>query len=156
MTAQNVMTVEEILAAAHRHLAGRHVCTIATSHRDVPWVASAFYVPRGLDVFVCQRKDARTLAQMLANPRTALAVDDHRVDAWFQALGSAAVVSGDDDRWARAELQRAAPEFGRHFTNPDFPILRVEVTEFTFVDRTGGITPRQHLVLRDGSWRFPG
>lgn len=156
MTVQYTLTVEQVLAAARRHLADRHVCTIATSHRDVPWAASAFYVPRDLDVFVCQRKDARTLAQMLANPRTAFAVDDRKADAWFQALGSAAVVTGDDDRWARAQLQRAAPEFGRHFANPDFPILLVQVTEFTFVDRTGGITPRQQLVRRDGIWGFSG
>jgi len=147
-------SVEQILDAAQRHLAARHVCTLATSHHDQPWAATSFYVARGLDVYVCQRQDARTLEHMLANPRTALAVDDRKVEAWLQGLGSAAVVTGGDEAWARARLQQAAPEFSRHFTNPDYPIVLIRVDDLTFIDRPNGIAPRQRLIRGDGAWRF--
>ena len=148
------LSVEAVLEAARDHLARRHVCTFATSQGDVPWAASAFYVARGLDVFTCQRRDARTLRQMLANPRVSFAVDDGKAEAWFQALGTARLAAAAEDEWAREALQRAAPEFVRHFTNPDYPVLRVNVNEFTFVDRPAGIVPRQHLILDGTAWRF--
>lgn len=148
------VTVERVLDAAREHLARRHVCTFATSHRDVPWAASAFYVARDLDIFTCQRKDARTLAQMLANPRTAFAVDDRKAEAWFQALGTARPVSAEDEAWARRALERAAPEFVRHFTNPEYPVLRVQVEEFTFADRRAGVIPRRRLRREGERWRF--
>lgn len=147
-------TVDQVLQAVKRHLAARHICTLATSHRDEPWVATSFYVPGDLDVYVCQRKDARTLAHMLANPRTAVAVDDRKVEAWLQGLGTASVMTGNDETWAREQLQRAAPEFTRHFSNPEYPIVLIRVDELMFVDRPNGIVPRQHLVLTDGEWRF--
>lgn len=147
-------TVQQILDAIRRHLDVRHVCTLATAHRDQPWAASSFYVTRDLDLFVCQRSDARTLEQMRANPRTAFAIDDRKVEAWLQGLGIATQVEGADDAWARAQLQRVAPEFTRHFTNPDFPIILIKAADLTFADRANGITPRQHLVLTNHSWRF--
>jgi len=146
--------VETILSAARGHLAQRHVCTFATSQDDVPWAASAFYVARDLDVYTCQRKDARTLAQMLANPRVSFAVDDRKTEAWLQALGTARPASPAEDAWAREALQRVAPEFVQHITNPDYPVLAVLVDEFTFVDRAVGIVPRQHLILSEVGWRF--
>ncbi len=149
-------TVEQILDVVQRHLAVRHICTLATSHRDQPWAATSFYVTRGLDVYVCQRQDARTLVHMLANPRTAFAVDDRKVEAWLQGVGLAAVMTGDDETWARTQLQRAAPEFARHFANPEFPIVLIRADDLTFVDRPNGIAPRQHLVCSDGAWRFAG
>jgi uncharacterized protein YhbP (UPF0306 family) len=148
------LTVARVLDAARGHLAQRHVCTFATSHRDVPWAASAFYVARDFDVFTCQRKDARTLAQMQANPRTAFAVDDRKAEAWLQALGTARPASPDEEAWARAALQRAASEFTRHFSNPEYPVLAVHVEEFTFVDRAAGIIPRRRLVREGDQWRF--
>src|SRR3990172_1081318 len=110
--AQTQLDVETVLTAARKHLADRFVCTFATSHQDVPWAASAFYVARELDIFTCQRKDARTLRQMLANPTVGFAVDDRKAEAWLQALGSARLASPVEDEWAREALQRAAPEFG--------------------------------------------
>ena len=148
------LTVARVLEAARGHLARRHVCTFATSHRDVPWAASSFYVARDLDVFTCQRKDARTLTQMQANPRTAFAVDDRKAEAWFQALGTARPAPPDDDAWAREVLQRAAPEFARHFTNLEYPVLLIHVDEFTFVDRLAGIIPRRRLLREGDQWRF--
>jgi uncharacterized protein YhbP (UPF0306 family) len=148
------LTLARVLEAARDHLARRHVCTFATSHQDVPWAASAFYVARDLDVFTCQRKDARTLAQMRANPKTAFAVDDQKAEAWFQALGTARPASGDDETWAREALQRAAPEFVRHFTNLEYPVLLIRVEEFTFADRGAGIIPRRRVRREDEHWRF--
>lgn len=149
-------TVDQILEAVRRHLAARHVVTLATSHRDEPWAATSFYVSRGVDLFVCQRKDTRTLAQMLANSRTAFAVDDRKAEAWLQGLGDASPVRGSDDACARERLTQAAPEFTRHFANPDYPVLLIKVDELTLADRPNGIQPRQHLMLRDGEWRFAG
>jgi uncharacterized protein YhbP (UPF0306 family) len=146
--------VETILEAARRHLARHHVCTFATSYRDVPWAASAFYVVQGLDVFTCQRNDARTLRQMLANPRVSFAADDRTAEAWFQALGTARPASPEEERWARAALSAAVPGFVRHFDNPEYPIVRILTSEFTFVDRGAGIVPRQHLILGPEGWRF--
>ena len=146
--------VEQILEAAQRHLGARHVVTLATSQRDEPWAATAFYVARGVDVYVCQAKRARTLAHIRSNPRAAFAVDDRRADAWLQGVGAAGPVDAADERWAREQLQVAAPEFTRHFTNLEYPVLVLRVDELTFVDRPGGIYPRQHLVLREGVWRF--
>lgn len=147
-------TVSEILDAIRRHLQARHVVTLATSHRDEPWAATAFYVAQDLNVVTCQRKDARTLAQMLANPRTAFTIDDRKVEAWLQGSGNAATLAGADDAWAREALQKAVPEFSRHFTNMEFPTLVIRPDLFTFVDRPNGISPRQRLLLRDGEWRF--
>lgn len=146
-------TVGEILDAIRRHLAERHVVTLATSLNDEPWAATAFYVPWDLALVVCQGKRARTLAHMLGNPRTAFAVDDRKADAWLQGLGQASVLEGDDEARARSELQHVAPEFTRHFTNPEYPVLLIRINEVTFVDRPGGIHPRRHLELRDGEWR---
>ena len=151
--AQTQLDVETVLTAARKHLADRFVCTFATSHQDVPWAASAFYVARELDIFTCQRKDARTLRQMLANPTVGFAVDDRKAEAWLQALGSARLASPVEDEWGREALQRAAPEFGRHFANPDYPVVLVHVSEITFVDRNAGIVPRQHLILDGAEWR---
>jgi len=148
------LTVERVVEAARTHLARRHVCTFATSHHDVPWAASAFYVARDLDVFTCQRSDARTLTQMRANPRSAFTVDDGKVEAWFQGLGTARPASREEEAWAREALQRAAPEFARHFTNPESPVLLVRPEEFTFVDRLAGIIPRRRLLREDDRWRF--
>jgi len=148
------LDVETILSAAQGHLAQRHVCTFATSVDDVPWAASAFYVARALDVYTCQRKDARTLAQMLANPRVSFAVDDRKAEAWLQALGTARPARPEEDTWAREALRATAPEFTRHFANPDYPVLVVSVDEFTFIDRAAGIVPRQHLILSEVGWRF--
>lgn len=147
-------TVETILDAVRRHLASRHICTLATSHRDEPWAATSFYVVRDLDVYVCQRKDARTLAHMLANPRAALAVDDRKVEAWLQGLGTVSVVSGEGEGWARDQLPRVAPEFTRHFSNPEYPILLIRLDELTYADRPNGIVPRQHLILAGEEWGF--
>ncbi|MGH2348796.1 MAG: pyridoxamine 5'-phosphate oxidase family protein [bacterium] len=147
-------TVAEILEAIRRHLEARHVITFATSHDDRPWAASAFYVTRDVDLFTCQRKDARTLAQMLANPRTAFTVDDRKVEAWLQGAGTADMLAGEEDAWARDALQQAAPEFKRHFTNLEYPTLVIHPDLLTFADRANGIYPRQQLVLRDGEWRF--
>jgi len=146
--------VETILRAARAHLARRHVCTFATSQDDVPWAASAFYVARDLDIFTCQRKDARTLAQMLANPRVSFAVDDGTTEAWLQALGTVRPATAEEDAWARQALRRAAPEFTKHFSNPEYPVLAVLVGEFTFIDRGAEIVPRQHLILGPAGWRF--
>lgn len=151
---QREFTVGEILDAVRRHLAPRHVVTLATSLHDEPWAATAFYVLWDVDLVVCQGKRARTLAHMLANPRTAFAVDDRKADAWLQGLGSASVLKGDDEARARNELQRVAPEFTRHFSNLEYPVLLIKIDEVAFVDRPGGIYPRQHLNLRDGEWRF--
>ncbi len=148
------LTVARVLEAARGYLARRHVCTFATSHHDVPWAASAFYVARDLNVFTCQRKDARTLRQMLANPRAAFAVDDRKAEAWLQALGSARLATSEEEVWAREALQRAAPEFVRHFGNPEYPVLMIHVDEFTFADRGAGITPRRRLVRDGDQWRF--
>jgi len=148
------LTVDQILQAVRTHLAPRHAVTLATSHRDEPWAATAFYVARGLDLYVCQGKRARTLAHMLANPRTAVAVDDRRADAWLQGLGTASMVKTDEEGWARGALQQAAPEFTHHFTNSEYPVLMIRIDELTFADRSGGIYPRQHLLLQDGVWRF--
>jgi uncharacterized protein YhbP (UPF0306 family) len=150
----DALTVATVLEAARVHIARRHVCTFATSHHDVPWAASAFYVARDFDVFTCQRKDARTLLQMQANPMTALAVDDGKAEAWFQGLGTARRAAADEEAWARGALQRAAPEFVSHFTNVEYPVLLVHVEEFTFVDRQAGIIPRRRLVREGDQWRF--
>ncbi|MGH2436777.1 MAG: pyridoxamine 5'-phosphate oxidase family protein [bacterium] len=152
--AQAALDVQTVLRAAQKHLSERNVCTFATSHRDSPWAASAFYVIRGLNIFTCQRKDARTLAHMRANPNVAFAVDDNKVEAWFQGLGQAKIITGPDEGWAREQLQRAAPEFAKHFANPDYPVLSIGLREFTFVNRNGGITPRQHLIRQGDDWRF--
>src|SRR3989442_4836281 len=103
-------TVDQILQAVRTHLASRTVVTLATSHRDEPWAATAFYVARGHDLYVCQRQRARTLAHMLANPRTAFAADDRRADAWLQRLGAATVIRDDNGAWVRQSLRQAAPE----------------------------------------------
>ena len=150
----DALTVANVLEAARLHIARRHVCTFATSYRDVPWAASAFYVARDFDLFTCQRKDARTLLQMQANPRTAVAVDDGKAEAWFQGLGTARAAAADEAAWAREALQLAAPEFTRHFTNVEYPVLLVHVEEFTFVDRHAGIIPRRRLVREGDQWRF--
>ena len=147
-------SVNQVLEAVRRHLAQRHVVTLATSLHDEPWAATAFYVPWDIDLVVCQGKLARTLAHMLENPRTAFAVDDRKADAWLQGLGRASVLKGDDEARARDELQRVAPEFTRHFTNLEYPVLLIQIDEVTFVDRPGGIYPRQHFERRDGEWRF--
>ncbi len=147
-------TVIQVLEAVRQHLAGRHVVTLATSLHDEPWAATAFFVTWGLDLVVCQGKRARTLAHMLANPRTAFAVDDRKAEAWLQGTGVATTLEGDDDGRARKQLQAIAPEFTRHFTNPEYPTLLIKVDELTFVDRPNEIYPRQHLVLRNGEWRF--
>ncbi len=152
MTVGQKFTVEAILDAIRRHLTARHVCTLATSHQDVPWAATSFYVPRGVDLFICQGKTARTLANLLVNPRGAFAVDDRQAEAWLQGLGTATRVSAEDDRWARERLRQAAPEFTHHFNNPEQPVLFIRVDELTFADRPNGIYPRQHLVLHDGRW----
>lgn len=146
--------MDQILGSAQRHLAARRVVTLATSHQDEPWAATAFYVARNLEVYVCQGKRARTLAHLRVNPRAAFAVDDRQADTWLQGVGTATEIHADDERWAREQLQQAAPEFTRHFINPEYPVLVIHVDEVTFVDRAGGIYPRQHLVLRDGVWRF--
>jgi uncharacterized protein YhbP (UPF0306 family) len=146
--------IPDVLEAVRRHLSQRHVVTLATARNDEPWAASSFYVTRDLDLFVCQSRRARTLAHMRANPRTAFAVDDRKADAWLQGLGTARVAPADDERWVREQLLAAAPEFTHHFTNPEYPVLVIQVDELTFADRAGGIYPRQHLVLRDGAWRF--
>src|SRR5437660_9798827 len=70
--------VDQILQAVQAHLASRHVVTLATSYHDEPWAATAFYVARGLDLYVCQGKRAGTLAHMLANPRTECTVECRR------------------------------------------------------------------------------
>ncbi len=147
-------TVDQVLQAARAHLAARHVVTLATSDQNEPWAATAFYVARDLDLVVCQGKRARTLAHMLVNPRTAFAVDDRKAEAWLQGLGRAELLEGDLDAWARAALQQAAPEFTRHFTNPEYPTLLIRVDELTLADRLNGIYPRQHLVRHDDEWRF--
>src|SRR2546425_10404184 len=128
-------TIQQILDAIRRHLDARHVCTLATAHRDQPWAATSFYVTRDLDLFVCQRSDARTLEQMRANPRTAFAVDDRKVEAWLQGLGMASPGTGADEAWARAQLQRVAPAFVRDFTNPEFAIILIKAADPTFADR---------------------
>jgi uncharacterized protein YhbP (UPF0306 family) len=148
------LTVTQVLDAIRRHLDARHVITFATSHRDMPWAATAFYVARDLDLFTCQRKDARTLAQMRANPRAAFTIDDRKVEAWLQGAGTAEVLTGNADAWAREALAQAAPEFSRHFANMEYPTLAIHPDLFTFVDRGNGIHPRQRLVLRDGEWGF--
>lgn len=152
--AQATLDVQTVLMAAQKYLSERSVCTFATSQRDIPWAASAFYVVRGLNIFTCQRKDARTLAHMRANPNVAFAVDDSKVEAWFQGLGDCRIASGPDDAWARGQLQRAAPEFAKHFANLDYPVLMISVREFTYADRGGGIIPRQHLIRAGDEWRF--
>src|SRR5207247_6203804 len=70
--------VDQILQAVQAHLASRHVVTLATSYHDEPSAATAFYVARGLDLYVCQGERARPLAHMLSYPRTGFAVDDRR------------------------------------------------------------------------------
>lgn len=147
---------QKVLEAARAHLAARRVCTLATSHQDRPWAASSFYVARELDIYICQRADARTLQHLRANPRVAFAVDDREARAWLQAAGAARVVTGEEEAWARDRLTRAAPEFERHFASPDYPVLRIETDEITFVDRQAGIVPRRHLVRVGGQWRLTG
>jgi uncharacterized protein YhbP (UPF0306 family) len=142
--------LEDVLAAVRRHLAEHHVCTLATAREDAPWAASCFYAPRDLDLYICQRRDARTLANLRANPRVGFAVDDRRTEAWLQGAGGAAPVSGDAETWARDALSQAAPEFVRHFSNLEFPVLRIRAQEITFVDRRQRI--RSHLILREGGW----
>ncbi len=154
MTVDAQFSVEAILNAIRRHLAARHVCTLATSHRDIPWAATSFYMPRGVDLFVCQGKKARTLENLLANPRGAFAVDDRQAEAWLQGLGTAALANPEDEQWAREQLRRVAPEFTHHFNNPEQPVLLIHVDELTFADRPNGIYPRQHLVLQNGQWRL--
>ncbi len=144
--------VETILEAIRRHLETRHVCTLATARGDLPWAASCFYASRDFDLYVCQRKDARTLANMLANPRVGFAVDDRRTEAWLQGRGPVAVVTGSDEAWGREQLLQAAPEFVRHFSNPDYPVLRIQPEELNFVDRSNKI--RTCLMRRDGRWGF--
>ncbi len=144
------MRGEDILDAVRRHLAARHVCTLATSRGDVPWAASCFYVCRDLNLYVCQRKDARTLGNLLANPRVGFAVDDRKTETWLQGLGRAALVAGDEEAWAREQLRGAVPEFVRHFTNADYPVLRIRAEVLTFADRPNKI--RSHLILQEGGW----
>ncbi len=152
MTVGQTQEVEPILAVVHRHLEERHVCTLATARNNVPWAAACFYVVRDLDLYVCQRKDAKTLANLLANSRVGFAVDDRRTEAWLQGRGRAAVVTGEEEAWARQRLRDAAPEFGRHFSNPDYPVLRIRAEFMTFVDRSNMI--RSRLVLREEGWVF--
>jgi len=147
-------TVDDVLAAIRRHLAARHTCVLATSRENAPWAASSFYVARDLDLYVCQGRTARTLANMRANPQAAFAVDDRRAEAWLQGAGTITPISPEEDGWARAALTRAAPEFTHHFANPDQPVLCIRPNELTFADRRGGIYPRRHLLLRDGAWVF--
>lgn len=154
MTVGQQLTDETVLAAIRQHLAARHVCTLATSHGDVPWAATSFYVPRGMDLFVCQGKRARTLANMRVNPRVGFAVDDRKAEAWLQGLGVVSPATAADEAWARETLRQAAPEFTHHFTNPEQPVLFIRVDELTFVDRPNGIYPRRHLLLREGGWDF--
>ncbi len=154
MTVGAQFSVEAVIDAIRRHLMVRHVCTLATSHRDVPWAASSFYVPREVDLFVCQGKNARTLENLRVNPRGAFAVDDRVAEAWLQGLGIATLATAEDDRWARERLQQVAPEFTRHFNNPEQPVLLIRVDELTFADRPNGIYPRQHLLLRNEHWGF--
>jgi len=154
MSVGQSLTAEAILEAVHRHLAARHVCTLATSQGDVPWAASSFYVARGIDLFVCQGKRARTLANMRANPKVGFAVDDGKAEAWLQGLGTAAPAGREDEAWAREQLRERAPEFTHHFTNPEQPVLLISVAEVTFSDRPHGIHPRQHLQSKDGRWEF--
>ncbi len=153
MTVGQELTVEAVLAVIRRHLAARHVCTLATSHGDVPWAASSFYVPRDVDLFVCQGKRARTLTNMRVNPRVAFAVDDRKAEAWLQGLGRAKLAGPEHDAWARAALQRVAPEFTRHFNNPEYPVLLIRVDELTFADRPNGI-PRKHVINQNERWVF--
>ncbi len=154
MTVGADLTVDAVLEAIQRHLNARHVCTLATSRGDIPWAATSFYVPRGLDLFVCQGKRARTLANMRANARVGFAVDDRKAEAWLQGLGTALPASPDDEAWARGALCAAAPEFTRHFTNPEYPVLLIGVEELTFADRANGVYPRRHLMRREGGWGF--
>lgn len=154
MTVGQELTVEAVLAAIRRHLAARHVCTLATSHGDVPWAATSFYVSRDVDLFICQGKRARTLANMRVNPRVAFAVDDRKAEAWLQGLGRAKPVAAEEDAWAREQLRRVAPEFTRHFNNPEYPVLLIRVDELTFADRPNGIHPRKHVINQSGKWVF--
>jgi uncharacterized protein YhbP (UPF0306 family) len=148
------LTAEAVLEAVRRHLAARHVCTLATSQGDIPWAASSFYVARGLDLFVCQGKRARTLANMRVNPVVGFAVDDRKAEAWLQGLGRASPASPEDETWAREQLRQRAPEFTHHFANPEQPVLLLHVEEVTFADRPNGIYPRKHLRWKDERWDF--
>lgn len=153
MSVEQRLTAETVLEAIQRHLAARHVCTLATSRGDVPWAASSFYIARGVDLFVCQGKRARTLANMRVNPKVGFAVDDRKAEAWLQGLGTAVPAASDDEAWARERLRERAPEFTHHFTNPEQPVLFIRVEELTFADRPNGIYPRRHLIWRE-EWVF--
>ncbi len=148
------LTVADVIEAIERHLAARHVCTLATSQGDVPWAATSFYVARATDLFVCQGKRARTLANMRVNPLVGFAVDDRKAEAWLQGLGRAIPVDAEEEAWAREQLRQRAPEFTHHFANPEQPVLLLQVEEVTFADRPNGIYPRRHLKKRDERWEF--
>jgi uncharacterized protein YhbP (UPF0306 family) len=153
---------EELKRQILDYLQAHNTMTLATCDENVPWAATVFYASDELDLYFFSAPDSRHCANLAANARVAVTVQedyrDWRAIKGVQLGGSVALVDSVFDKAkALAVYARKYPEVIRLFTDPANGALhraflkvkfyRVTPEQVFFIDNAQGFGKRQELIL---------
>jgi uncharacterized protein YhbP (UPF0306 family) len=136
--------------------------TLATCADNVPWAATVFYASEELTLYFFSAPDARHSANLAANARVAVTVQEDYRD-WRQIQGVqlegkvALVDSVLEKAKALAVYARKYPDVIKLFSDPSSGVFhraflkvkfyRVDSERVFFIDNAQGFGKRQELVL---------
>lgn len=134
-------------AALRDLLARSKVLKLATAGGPVsPWITSTYFVEDGpARVHLILERTGKGMANVRANPRVAIAVDDANPFAIFaQAEGSARVLDGDEAERRLSALRKKVPEIEPLLKAPSF-VVEIAVARWLVTSFPDGWFPAKEL-----------
>jgi nitroimidazol reductase NimA-like FMN-containing flavoprotein (pyridoxamine 5'-phosphate oxidase superfamily) len=116
------------------------------SHRGAPWVAAAFFAEDGpFSLRVLLEARGRTLANLRANPRVALMIENGNAFSLFaQAEGSVKLVE-QEHALVRDAIAKKTPASARMVALPNLVVVRIDVECWRLTDVSAGWLPAKEL-----------
>jgi len=129
-------------------LAAHSTVKVATYGPEAgPWISAAYFVEESAySLALMFESGGRTFANMKANPRVALMLENGNAMALFgQAEGRARVVDGAGERFRDAIIAKT-PDSAPLVSLPGQLPVRIEVVRWKLTDVPGGWLPARELV----------
>lgn len=121
-------------------------CTLATEKDGEPWATSVFFAAEGLTVYCIVEDRGQGMANLKANPRIALAVDNRTPDRFVQASGVAKVVAGEEEVKGRRLVLEKVPEYKPFFEMVKTSLVRIDLKKLHVTNVPKGWFPAKVLL----------
>jgi len=122
-------------------------CTLATVGYGIPWATSVFFANEALTIYLILEKGGKSIANIVSNPKVALAIDNRVPDRFVQIGGVAEALKGPEAERGRQLVYGRLPEYKSFFEAVPTSVVKVSSRVVYVSDMVRGWFPARTVNL---------